>query len=151
MKFEENQSVRLPKIQDCLIYFLVKKNEVVYVGQTKNNINRPLQHKNDKDFDDIYVLPCNEIELDYLEDKYIKKYNPFYNKIINLKVNSSLTKIRNHINSIFPTFNLSTLKKIIINNNIPTITFKGTVYVENKYEKNILYYYKEGVKNGTYK
>ena len=80
--FEETNAKEIPLIKGSLIYFLVKNNEVVYVGQTKNGLYRPFSHYN-KDFDKVYVKKCRTVDLDVIEDYYILKYKPIYNKQIN--------------------------------------------------------------------
>lgn len=64
---------------------MISKNNVVYVGQTQHGISRPLSH-NDKVFDEIKILYCNINDLDILEDFYIEKYKPKYNKSRNYNV-----------------------------------------------------------------
>ena len=70
MLFEEKEYIEIKNINDVFIYFLIKNNEVVYVGQTQNGLIRPLQHKYNKVFDSIYIINCSKDELDILEDKY---------------------------------------------------------------------------------
>ena len=78
-----------------IIYLLIKHNtykrpEVVYVGQSKRGIKRIFEHKN-KDFSDIAIIPCEEKDLNKLEQFYIEMYRPKYNK-------SNLKKIENKQN-----------------------------------------------------
>lgn len=98
MIFKENNDniVTIPKCEDCFIYFLLKNCEVVYVGKTQHGLTRPLSHR-DKDFDEIKILYCNLDELDVLEDTYIQKYRPTYNKQNNYAMRWSLTRVRNCI------------------------------------------------------
>lgn len=101
MEFEENDiAITIPRYQDVFIYFLIKNNIVVYVGQTKRGVARPFSHK-DKEFDSIKLIYCKEEELDILEDKYITKYNPKYNKTVNNATNYSLHRARNKIRELF--------------------------------------------------
>ena len=69
--------------RNSFIYFLIKDNEIVYVGQTKAGLSRIFQH-NDKKFDSYSIIECEQSELDELENEYIIKFNPKYNKTINL-------------------------------------------------------------------
>ena len=98
MKFAESDKriITLPQYENTLIYFLLKNGEVVYVGQTKKGISRPLSH-HDKKFDEIKILYCPENELDYTEDKFIQKYKPVYNHQCNYKERWGLKRVRNHI------------------------------------------------------
>ena len=81
MKFEEKEELEIPieKLFSPMIYFLIKNNEVVYVGQSKKGINRPYQHFQLKDYDCFKFINCNEKDLDFLETNYIIKYKPIYN------------------------------------------------------------------------
>lgn len=63
----------------CCIYFLIKKDEIVYVGQTTKGISRVYAHLGDKDFDSYAILGCKEDELNDLEAYYIVEFNPCYN------------------------------------------------------------------------
>jgi hypothetical protein len=62
------------------IYFLIKDNKVVYIGQTYTlATKRPYAH-NDKTYDKIMVYEVNDkSQLNSLESYLIYKYNPFYN------------------------------------------------------------------------
>jgi len=68
--------------KECGIYFLIKNEEVVYVGQTINGVSRIKQHKQDKDFDHYYFKQCQKNNLNKNEARYISIYNPKYNKSI---------------------------------------------------------------------
>lgn len=92
-KFDETNAVTVEILESCFIYFLIKDGEVVYVGQTSVGISRPLSHK-DKVFNEIKLIYCERGDLDRLEDKYIKKYDPIYNKQPNMVMNISLTKAK---------------------------------------------------------
>lgn len=98
MKFLENNEnvITLPKYQESFIYFLINDGEVVYVGQTRNGLSRPLSHR-DKAFNEIKILYCSPEELDFWEDKYIQKYNPLYNKKSNYTMRWTLLRVRNYI------------------------------------------------------
>lgn len=65
------------------IYFLLNKNEIVYVGQTTQGLTRTFCHAKNKIFDKYYFIPCPADKLDYIESAYIIKFNPIYNKTIN--------------------------------------------------------------------
>lgn len=77
--------------QPC-IYLLYKKDfkgarknyyesddKVVYVGQSKRGIERIFEHKKDKQFDYVKVIPCKLSKLDETEKRYIDFYKPTYN------------------------------------------------------------------------
>ncbi|OLF36556.1 hypothetical protein BTW00_05585 [Psychrobacter sp. C 20.9] len=62
----------------CGVYFLVKNNEIVYIGQSINIASRITQHR-DKDFDSVSYVACHKDELDILESLYILAYQPALN------------------------------------------------------------------------
>lgn len=101
MKFKEfNQCIELTKSSQVFIYFLLDENEVVYVGKTTRGISRIYAHKN-KHFNRIFVLPCYEQDLDKLENKYIVKYKPKYNKIPNRKEVYSIKQALLELNQLY--------------------------------------------------
>ena len=121
MKFSEvNENViTLPKYQNCFVYFLLKGGEVIYVGQTNNGLIRPLSHR-DKDFDEIKILYCSAEELDLIEDKYIQKYKPVYNKQSNYAVRWGLKRVRDSIRrqTALTNYTIPRLKKVLKKLNI---------------------------------
>lgn len=129
MKFKENNTETYPSIQEPIIYFLLDKEDVVYVGQSKSGMGRPYQHK-DKVFDKISVLKCSEKVLDALETEYIKKYKPKYNKKIG-NTHYSLARTKRIIkkNTNIHDFNIYDLNKILKKLDILTYEFKGTDYI----------------------
>ena len=60
------------------IYFLIFNEKVVYVGQSKNVLNRISAHK-DKTFDSFAFLQCKEHEMDIIESLYIHLLQPEQN------------------------------------------------------------------------
>lgn len=62
----------------CGIYFLIKGDEIVYIGQSVNIFARMNGHAN-KDYDAITFVPCDKSELDILESLYILAYQPKLN------------------------------------------------------------------------
>jgi hypothetical protein len=63
------------------IYFLLRGGEVVYVGQSSTSIDSRLRcHHKDKDFDEAWWIPCQLDDLDALEARYIRRFNPILNK-----------------------------------------------------------------------
>lgn len=143
MKFEETEGIiTIPIYQNTFVYYLMKNNEVVYVGQTKKGLTRPLTHFKDKDFDEIKIQYCDAHDLDLLEDKMIKKYNPKYNVAINYSINYSLMRARNKIRERYnsDSFSLRKLKKAIEILDIKLYELNGTVYMNvDDYERIIKY------------
>ncbi len=62
------------------IYFLIKSNEVVYVGQSIDVYGRLSKHRADgKDFDSFAFIQCEKKMLNDLESLYISAFVPFMN------------------------------------------------------------------------
>lgn len=64
------------------IYFLIRENKIVYVGQSKSVVARLLSHYKYKNFDRFYYCKVNESELNDYETYYILKFAPEENKTI---------------------------------------------------------------------
>lgn len=116
MEFNEadKKIITIKNIKESFIYFLIKDENVVYVGQTQNGLFRPFSH-HDKNFDKVKIIMCESNELDIVEDLYIKKYKPIYNKQNNYKINFNLSRVRNIIRKKYNNqkFSIPDLKKIL--------------------------------------
>jgi hypothetical protein len=68
--------------QPCVIYFLVHDGEVVYVGQSADWPARLVTHvkQGEKRFDSVFTLGVDRLSLREVESKYIKEFQPKYNK-----------------------------------------------------------------------
>lgn len=64
------------------IYFLIKNEVVVYVGQSVSPYTRISVHEKDKDFDSYFIEPCEYENLNEAEAYYVLKFNPIYNGMI---------------------------------------------------------------------
>jgi len=62
-----------------IVYFLLRKGVIVYVGKTTTSYSRIGEHRSDKDFDSFSMLEVSREYLDQTEQKYIKKFMPEYN------------------------------------------------------------------------
>ncbi len=67
----------------CGIYFLVDKDEIVYVGQSRVAPERRIADARRKGlrFDSYFVLLCEWDELNELETQYIVEFDPKYNGV----------------------------------------------------------------------
>ncbi|RUR26795.1 hypothetical protein ELY33_16950 [Vreelandella andesensis] len=65
------------------VYFLIKDENVVYVGQSVNIISRVAAHVKQKDFDRFAFVPCDAQDLDVLESLYIHFLQPELNGLLN--------------------------------------------------------------------
>ena len=78
------------EIKHCyIIYALISNNEIVYIGQSTNILNRLSTHLSSfKEFDSWTIIEnlgdfTTSKEVNRLEAKYIRKFLPKYNKIHN--------------------------------------------------------------------
>ena len=127
---KDNDIIPYMKIRG--IYWLLKYNEIVYVGQSENIYKRVYQH-NDKEFDSWSYKEVLEENLNELESNLIIKIRPKLNKTIpqnekfisvdSIKISYKLT--------------LSNVKKIIKDNTLKTFCFNKTTYVDKNITKHI--------------
>ena len=63
------------------LYFLIRKNEIVYVGQSENVHARVMKHyaEGTKKFDSYSYILITSGNLDYIEGEYILEIEPQYN------------------------------------------------------------------------
>jgi len=68
--------------QQHIVYFLISGNEIVYVGKSDNGISRIYSHlrKGDIIFDSYWFELTTAKNLTRLEKRYIKQFDPEYNK-----------------------------------------------------------------------
>jgi hypothetical protein len=82
--FDKCRVLYTHQLLDNFIYFLIKNEEVVCVGQTSKGVCKIYQHLANKDFDKVYTLWVRDKkELNKLKKFYILKYKPIYNKKYN--------------------------------------------------------------------
>jgi hypothetical protein len=78
---------KLPLLDDLTwVYFLFLQDVVVYVGQTVTGITRIISHirEGDKLFDSYCYINVGVDKLLEVENYYISKFKPRYNKTLNL-------------------------------------------------------------------
>lgn len=79
---EEIVAAAIPMAFSCGIYFLIKNDEVVYVGQSVDVMSRISKHRRaDTDFDFFNVVTCEPESLDEMEQAYIFALTPRYNTV----------------------------------------------------------------------
>jgi hypothetical protein len=81
-EIRETPNLREVPIFDCYppgVYFLVKDNTVVYVGQSLNPLARVGAHMRTKDFDRAYMIPVPSSLLNSVEGAIIRAMNPLLN------------------------------------------------------------------------
>jgi hypothetical protein len=64
----------------CGIYFLVKNEEIIYIGQSVDIFVRCYTHANGIKFDSALFFECTASNLDMLEKQFIFRYQPIKNK-----------------------------------------------------------------------
>lgn len=124
MLFEEENAILFDnEYSQCCIYFLIENGIVVYVGKTENGKWRIKQHKNQKKYDDVYIIKCNFDDLMELEDYYMMKYKPKYN----IMYNTTRKNIMNAYNEVRRKFSVGIIELIeyIKNNNIKIEKFNN--------------------------
>lgn len=133
MVFNEtnNEVITLNHMPQTMIYFLLDKAEVVYVGQTTNGVGRPFQHAKDKKFDSVKIIPCPKEKLDEMESVYITKYNPKYNRILNRAAYTRLITARNELRERgCDNYTIPKLKRDAKELNIEFVSFNGNQYIK---------------------
>lgn len=129
MKFEEKEYINLTNIPKTFIYFLIYEKDVVYVGQTTNGLARVYSHSRTKKFNEIYVISCDEKSLNNLENKYILKYTPYYNKQLN-DCSLSLKVVCKKLEVYDGSIRLPKLKKLLKKLNIVPFDYRGVFYID---------------------
>lgn len=72
----------IPMKIGCGIYFLIKDDSVVYVGQSVDVLARISKHRRElTDFDSFNVMACEPETLDEMEQAYIFALMPKYNSV----------------------------------------------------------------------
>jgi excinuclease UvrABC nuclease subunit len=77
------------------IYFLIKANQIVYIGKAKCLAKRAYSHCKDKEFDSIAMI-CTRTEKEaiILEAYYINMYLPILNKTIENMKGISIEEVK---------------------------------------------------------
>lgn len=84
-----------PPPAECGIYFLMDGPKCVYVGQATQNVHiRLSRHRVDKIFDKAFFLPVRNGNISSLEEDFIQKLKPKYNR--KLVFDSMLDKNQRH-------------------------------------------------------
>ena len=136
MEFNEPSYVDMTQSPKVFVYFLLQNKEVIYVGQTKKGMARVYAHE-DKQFTNVYIIETSPDTLDYLEDIYIKKYKPKYNKKLNATQNYTYSRVVKEINSNWvkscsvpcKTFTRRKLDNIVKELGIVPFVYEGLLYI----------------------
>lgn len=131
----KNKIQKLKKITG--IYFLLEKDEVVYVGQTVNGLSRVYSHS-DKKWDSYCFVPVDKDDLNRIETENIVFYKPKYNKSMNSEF-LSFDMIRNRLKTLGvekPKFYKNNIKKIISEKNIKIYNLSKNESISSYINKN---------------
>lgn len=70
----------IPITMPCGVYFLIKGDEVIYVGQSVVMLHRIARHwREGREFDGYACIQCKPEEMDRLEALYIAAFAPYLN------------------------------------------------------------------------
>ena len=72
----------IKNINTTIIYFLIDKDKIVYIGKSDKYLERIAHHSTNKEFDSYYIEHIPRERINKIEAKYIFKYAPKYNKMI---------------------------------------------------------------------
>lgn len=140
-----NLEIKNPN-HNFIVYFLIKNNEVVYVGKSVNGLARAFSHT-DKDFDSVSIMFLPEYKINEKESFYILKYNPIYNIVVNTSdlhhlknIRNILRKqtgaisdwIKNFINKDLIHLNIIHVKRILSYFKIITYEYKELIYISEE-------------------
>tara|TARA_Y100000296_G_C5043976_1_gene191330 strand:- start:173 stop:541 length:369 start_codon:yes stop_codon:yes gene_type:complete len=73
---EQIKKTRVTIERLCGVYFCFQGDELKYIGQSINVLNRVTEHKRIYGYDSYAWLPCPEAELLAVESIYIRKFQP---------------------------------------------------------------------------
>lgn len=79
----------------CGIYFLFKRKELIYIGRTTHFPARVKTHK--KDFDRIRFIPCSKDLLGHYEQRLIRYFKPELNINSKILTSKSLIPVSVHL------------------------------------------------------
>lgn len=111
------------ELRKSIIYFLIKDEKIVYVGQSTNGIYRIAAHSSDKVFNGYFYKEYPTEKLNDIEAEYIVRFEPYYN---NSMPTNNIYKSIAYLKEIYNT-DARTLKKFLKNNNIKPY-FHGEYY-----------------------
>ncbi len=137
-------AIPLEKVDEAILYALIKDGEIVYIGQTRRGITRILSHMKNKDFDSYAVMDMaffDEDEdfywdemLEYFEEELIILLNPKLNRTIKGYVYISVAKIQS-------IYNMSYwgVIKMLKNSDIKRYIFNSKVYYHVEDVERLIY------------
>lgn len=139
-----NSKICVEKENPC-VYFLIKNNEIIYIGQTIRIKQRIYEHLKEKDFDNYFCLYVSQDELLKKERFYIEKFTPklncksfYYKKFFFPK---------RDLYKNFPELTNEIYKKLLDYENIPYDKYLKSLQVKKEYKEKV-FKITEEYKNG---
>jgi hypothetical protein len=125
----KSNQIKKENVTFSAIYFLLKENKIVYIGQTTRGINRIETHIKEKEkiFDSYSIFPTEKKLLDKIELENILYYKPIYNKEYFNKSDLTINTINTICYKKFGTKNKKIIKKIITDLTIQRYTNNSDV------------------------
>lgn len=121
-----------------VVYFLVKGDEIVYVGKTEFIGSRITVHSTNKDFDRFhYIEFSSKEEMDDMELEYIVKFDPKYNA--QLPIKSKYRTIRDLSQNKTLGVEMRILKKVVRENGLEPV-FRNEYYRVDEIAKGVQRY-----------
>lgn len=81
---QECEVLKMPE-RITAVYFLMKEGRVMYVGMSRNLIQRTWLHELHKDFDEVRFLRCTDEDVEEVERYWIEFYDPPWKSCTNTK------------------------------------------------------------------
>jgi hypothetical protein len=120
------------KVNEAIIYALIKDGEIIYIGQTTRGLVRILAHVKNKDFDSYATMDMGFFGIDedfywsdvieIYEEELIVRLNPKLNRSIKGYMFMSLSQIQKAYEmtywSVTKMINASDIKRYIFNSNV---------------------------------
>lgn len=86
LTYQEVTDGSIPASVTCGIYFLIRAEKIVYVGQSTNVLRRISRHMDNRvEFDSFSITPCQREQLNELEAIYITAFYPHLNTSLGAK------------------------------------------------------------------
>lgn len=122
-----------------IVYFLLKGDEIVYIGSTHNLNFRLEYHLRTKDFDSFYYVQTKDDKtMLQVEAENIINYCPKYNKIFNEQF-ITISYLKTYLKKIGYESNKKEIRKVIEKLSIKTYPFNNLNYIKKEDVKNIIY------------
>lgn len=125
-KLEIVSSATKPAAPICGVYFLLRGEDIIYIGQSRNVQQRLASHHK-IGYTSFYVHTCHDAYLDSLEAEYILKFKPEFNSNVpNNEKWKTAIQIKEYANA----DSVLDIRKYLEKLKIPFKVFRGVVYYD---------------------